>query len=473
MDALLLLNCNSQVTPKFSPSTAHHDLDFDDYTQSGDKSPLPIDTACFRGINAVRRLVEEASDLATRATSGLLSAAAGAFGQRNGGAYDDLFGSNAGSMSSRHTSRSQMMSPTRQLRLRIMAVSKLADAYRIDEVATAVAVMQGSTALDDVAERVLRQEPNNADARYVHFFHEKIPSRTLPQSSPTDVLDLLIAQNPNQLEYYRTKSVMHTARHEFTDATGTLTHAILLAQNARNAKSNKHLHLVDGNHQSRAKGRGKKGKAVKEDNKTPPSESAPENGSVPALEEAAAVGHEAGDDIERQLLFHRGMAYFHQAFSCLEEHILELEGVTKLATSLSHEGSESTLEAIGIKGLNISGLVGSSRPRLSSVLERYSEALCDKELKVRVNDLFSNAIRDHEHFLAYFPLYQPRMDTVAVQDRNISPLPKVKKDDKIADYHLKRLMQHRSLEGRTRYTHPLSSIAEAAPPIFTTYHPFL
>ena len=67
----------------------------------------------------------------------------------------------------------------------------------MDEVAASVMVMQRGTVFDDIAERVLKMgesvvsrlgfefpltksiflDPKNVDARYVHFFHEKIPSR--------------------------------------------------------------------------------------------------------------------------------------------------------------------------------------------------------------------------------------------------------------------------------------------------------
>jgi len=64
----------------------------------------------------------------------------------------------------------------------------------MDEVASSVLIMQGGSVFDDVAERVLKHgmstrfkflnllskplpDPSNPDAKYVHFFHEKIPSR--------------------------------------------------------------------------------------------------------------------------------------------------------------------------------------------------------------------------------------------------------------------------------------------------------
>ena len=48
------------------------------------------------------------------------------------------------------------MSSTRTHRLRVLAVQKLAAAYKADEIAASVMVMQGASALDDLAERVLK-----------------------------------------------------------------------------------------------------------------------------------------------------------------------------------------------------------------------------------------------------------------------------------------------------------------------------
>lgn len=48
------------------------------------------------------------------------------------------------------------MSPVRIHRLRALAVQKLAQAYKTDEIASSVMVMQGGSIFDDLAERVLR-----------------------------------------------------------------------------------------------------------------------------------------------------------------------------------------------------------------------------------------------------------------------------------------------------------------------------
>jgi hypothetical protein len=52
--------------------------------------------------------------------------------------------------------RNTPMSATRIHRLRVLACQKIAAAYRHDEVACSVMVMQGGSVFDDIAQRVLR-----------------------------------------------------------------------------------------------------------------------------------------------------------------------------------------------------------------------------------------------------------------------------------------------------------------------------
>lgn len=154
---------------------SHAMATFDDIAaEANEKLPTPIDSAVFRGCAEVRGLIDTASDLAVRAASGLSAAALGAIATSTANSG----GSIAAALGIENTinGRSAAMSATRQHRLRVMAVAKLAQAYTIDEVAASVAVMQGATAIDDIAEKVLKVEPTNTDAMLVHFFHEKIPS---------------------------------------------------------------------------------------------------------------------------------------------------------------------------------------------------------------------------------------------------------------------------------------------------------
>ena len=118
--------------------------------------PPPIDPGVFRSVASIRRLIDEASDLAVRAANGLPSTTVNSSRSPNGpspwGASQSLGLNSLGEL----PSRNMHMSSTRTNRLRMMAVQKLAAAYKADEIAASVMVMQGASALDDLAERVLK-----------------------------------------------------------------------------------------------------------------------------------------------------------------------------------------------------------------------------------------------------------------------------------------------------------------------------
>jgi hypothetical protein len=171
----------------------------------GKPIPPPIDPGVFRSVTTIRRLIDEASELAVRASSGMSAAALGSI--RGGGgpnihtspwALAQSLGMNP--LGDPGGGRNVAMSAMRIHRLRALAVQKLAAAYRADEIASSVMVMQGGSIFEDIAERVLKigassvflsfcqcdsqivKDPNDADAKYVHFFHEKIPSRLVSMS---------------------------------------------------------------------------------------------------------------------------------------------------------------------------------------------------------------------------------------------------------------------------------------------------
>lgn len=119
--------------------------------------PPPIDPGVFRSVTSIRRLIDEASDLAVRAASGLSSTALGSLprpGHSSPWATAQSLGMN--STGDQGGGRTVNMSSTRTHRLRVLAVQKLAAAYKADEIAASVMVMQGASSLDDLAERVLR-----------------------------------------------------------------------------------------------------------------------------------------------------------------------------------------------------------------------------------------------------------------------------------------------------------------------------
>lgn len=129
----------------------------------GKPTPPPVDPGVFRSVTSIRRLIDEAAELSVRASSGMSSAELNAM--RNGGGLSGLSASPWAAAQSlglnplglpNGTGRNVAMSAVRVHRLRTLAVAKLAQAYKQDEIASSVMVMQGGSVFDDVAERVLK-----------------------------------------------------------------------------------------------------------------------------------------------------------------------------------------------------------------------------------------------------------------------------------------------------------------------------
>lgn len=123
----------------------------------GKPTPPPIDPGVFRNVTTIRQLIDEAAELSVRASSGL--SAASLSSMRNGGATGSWAAAHAlGLDGAGHVGggRNVAMSAMRIHRLRALAVQKLAAAYKADEIASSVMVMQGGSVFDDIAERVLK-----------------------------------------------------------------------------------------------------------------------------------------------------------------------------------------------------------------------------------------------------------------------------------------------------------------------------
>ncbi|KAJ2977336.1 hypothetical protein NUW54_g11432 [Trametes sanguinea] len=236
-------------------------------------------------------------------------------------------------------------SPSRLARtpLAALAVQKLAAAYKTDEIASSVMVMQGGSVFDDIAERVLKVDPHDIDARYVHFFHEKIPSRQLAESTSTQVLDELIAEDPHRLEFYRTRGIVHCFRDEYALAAKDFTHALKEARALRKARV-AHMNGSLGDKQRSKGGKKKKGKAggSKSHGQAPPSGTgALADGSdgvaADGSDRESAMLHpsvlpDAPEPIEPQCLFLRAAAYLQHAVYLIEDAILKLEGIRKISS---------------------------------------------------------------------------------------------------------------------------------------------
>ena len=186
--------------------------------------PRPIDPAVFFDLLKIRQLVDDATNLAVRAASGVtsssltdsLNAGNGLLG--NGGAALGLgIGGGGGNAK---------LSRERKHRMREQATQKLSKAYHFDEIACSVATMQSASTLEDVAQLVLQRNPLDADAKYVHFFHEKIPSRQLAECTSLQPLDEVIAERPSEGEILRTRAVTKIFKDDFVGAAQDLTTAL-------------------------------------------------------------------------------------------------------------------------------------------------------------------------------------------------------------------------------------------------------
>ncbi|KAI2472981.1 hypothetical protein F4781DRAFT_381434 [Annulohypoxylon bovei var. microspora] len=182
--------------------------------------PRPVDPAVFYDLVKIRQLVDGATDLAVRAANGVASSALS--NSLAGGAAHHMqalglgFGNNAGAK----------LSPERKFRMREQATQKLSRAYHLDEIASSVATMQSTSTLENVAGLVLQRAPNDPDANYVHFFHEKIPSRQLAECTDFRALNLIISQRPSDCEPLRTRAIVRMFKEDFEGAAQDLTSAL-------------------------------------------------------------------------------------------------------------------------------------------------------------------------------------------------------------------------------------------------------
>ena len=195
------------------------------YSNYTSPRPHPIDPAVFFDLVKVRRLVEEATNLAVRAangtTSSTLSNSLNAGNGLLGGSGAAALGLGLGGGGA-----NAKLSRERKHRMRELATQKLSLAYHLDEIAASVATMQSASALEDVAKLVLQRSEADSDAKYVHFFHEKIPSRMLAECTSLKPLDEIIADRPTVCPPLRTRAVTRIFKEDFVGAARDLTEAL-------------------------------------------------------------------------------------------------------------------------------------------------------------------------------------------------------------------------------------------------------
>lgn len=175
--------------------------------------PRPIDPAVFFDIVKIRRLVDEATNLAVRAASGVAS-----IGQSNASNAPAHHAASLGLGFGHGPGGHTKLSRERKQKMRESATQKLSKAYQLDEIACSVATMQSASALEEVAAHVLQRNPQDVDALYVHFFHEKIPSRQLAESTNLTPLNTVVASRPSDPEPLRTRGIVRIFKSDFEGA---------------------------------------------------------------------------------------------------------------------------------------------------------------------------------------------------------------------------------------------------------------
>ena len=415
----------------------------------GKPIPPPVDPGVFRSVTTIRRLIDEASELAVRASSGMSAAALGSI---RGGVGPNIHTSpwalaqslGMNPLGDPGGGRNVAMSAMRIHRLRALAVQKLAAAYRADEIASSVMVMQGGSIFEDIAERVLKvgassffrafvnvnltdslkirmmQMPSMftfSTKRYPHGWSPCLSSfcgsyspgedRQLAESTTTAVLDELIKAYPQRLELYRTRGIVRTFRDEYSAAVKDFTHALKESRALRKART---FHRKGSHASQNNKGKGDK---RKRDDKKKSNGQAPPNGTSDAdggdTSEAEtppvhpSILPDAPEPIEPQLLFLRAAAYLQNAIFLVEERILKLEGICK---RISGEGAAELrlcyLQHGRYGGVEIGNPAGPLGKSDGPKLQAYRSVLADDAFREQIGGLLKKSIRDHERFLAHF-----------------------------------------------------------------------
>lgn len=179
--------------------------------------PRPIDPTVFFELVKIRRLVDEATELAVRAATDSTASTADILPA----SLHQYFGRSGFS-----SGNQPKLSRERKYRMRDQATQKLSKAYHLDEIACSVATMQSTSALEDVASLVLQRKADHTDAKYVHFFHEKIPSRQLAESTNLAPLDEIIRDKAAEGQPLRTRAIVRGFKEDYEGAVADLTLAL-------------------------------------------------------------------------------------------------------------------------------------------------------------------------------------------------------------------------------------------------------
>lgn len=264
--------------------------------------PRLIDPAVFFDIVKIRRAVDEATEEAVRANSGVSNVG-------NVSRFDPFGGSQQ---------PGSQMSKERIHRVRQKAVKLLAKAYTLDEVATSVVTMSSSSSLEDVAEHVLKRDKEDIDAKYVHFFHEKIPSRSMEEHTSLQPLAEIMQKMTwdAQAAPLRTRGLVRIMKNDLEGATEDFSYALRIAQEVKKRHKPSTDQLVLARDFKKAREQWERNPK-----------------SIPQLKD-----DEQPTSMEQQLLFNRAGVYLSLACNSVHDSLQGLEEYMRKSTPQAEAG---------------------------------------------------------------------------------------------------------------------------------------
>ncbi|KAH6856915.1 hypothetical protein B0I37DRAFT_368788 [Chaetomium sp. MPI-CAGE-AT-0009] len=258
--------------------------------------------------------------------------------------------------------------------MREQATQKLMEAYRLDEIASSVATMQGASSLEEVASLVLQRNPQDSAAKYVHFFHEKIPSRQLVECTSLTPLNEIAAAKPSDPAPLRTRAMVRVFKGDDQGAADDLTEALKLHRLYRPAHASPKPPQGNQLSEKQPYGAGRR------------------------QEDVILKGEDQPSSLELQLLFQRAGIYL--AVAC--RHVSAALG-EDLATAEAHFPGSAHAEYVEQK----------PQPVLSPAGKAAQSRMEEARKLVRQNA--KRALRDYTAYLSHFD-YSPDMPIELAED---------------------------------------------------------
>ncbi|KFY96608.1 hypothetical protein V500_02399 [Pseudogymnoascus sp. VKM F-4518 (FW-2643)] len=330
--------------------------------------PRAIDPAVFFDLVKVRKLAEEACDLAVRATAGIATSALSnpfTIAKSIQGSGVEALG-----LGSFGPGTGAPLSAERKFRMRDQATQKLSKAYHLDELASSIVTMQGASTLARVAEQLIetpRENLDPLDGKYVHYFHERTNAEALKKPEALTLLDEVISGRHLSAEPLRTRAVAKMHQQKYLEAVEDLTRALQICRYQQS------LHKPE----------------PQESQNTSASDSS-------KCKEKKVDENDYPSSLEAQLLFHRAEAYLDLACQAVEEALPSKDDKTLQKT----QGSSTQSSSMG---------ASNERERRRPSVGADPEAM-EREKKGRsVKENAKRALRDYLAYLSHLD-YTPELD---------------------------------------------------------------